>query len=97
MDNGAVGVTCEFKKWDSKRCMMCRHLVEGDCFVSNTTNRSFHVLGSDAAMTCSTCNVVYHISCQRCGLQYVGEMSQSLRCRFNNHRANLKRLGQQHK
>ena len=96
VDGGTVGCTCKVKKCDSKRCMTCKHLVEGDCFISNTTNRRFRVLGSDTAMTWSTSNVVYLISCKRCGLQYVGETSQSLRCRFNNHRANLKRLGQQH-
>ena len=61
MDGGAVGVPREVRKCDSKRCMMSRHLVEGDRFVSNTMNRSFHVLGSDAAMTCTTCNIVYLI------------------------------------
>jgi len=75
VDSSVVGTIMWSQKCDSKRCMMCRHLVEGSCFVSNTTNRSFHVLGSDAAMTCSTCNVVYLISCKRCGLQYVGDES----------------------
>ena len=32
------------------------------------------------------------ISCKKCGVQYVGETSQTLRCRFNNHRNRLKQL-----
>ena len=30
-------------------------------------------------------NVIYLISCRKCGVQYVGETSQALRNRFNNH------------
>ena len=30
-----------------------------------------------------TKNVIYLISCRKCAVQYVGETSQTLRCRFN--------------
>ena len=36
--------------------------------------------------------MIYLISCKKCGTQYVGETSQALRSRFNNHRNRLKRL-----
>ena len=39
-----------------------------------------------------TKNVIYLISCRKCAVQYVGETSQTLRCRFNNHRSRLKQL-----
>ena len=34
----------------------------------------------------------YLISCGKCGLQYVGKTSQTLRSRLNNHRNRLKQL-----
>ena len=43
-------------------------------------------------MNCGTKNVIYLISCRKCAVQYVGETSQTLRCRFNNHRSGLKQL-----
>ena len=36
-------------------------------------------------------HVVYLISCRQCGFQYVGETSQLLRCRINQHRACIRR------
>jgi len=42
-------------------------------------------------MTTVILSFLFHVR-----VQYVGETSQSLCCRFNNYRANLKRLGQQH-
>lgn len=36
--------------------------------------------------------MIYLIYCRKCGIQYVGETSQKLRNRLNNHRSNLKKL-----
>ena len=38
----------------------------------------------------------YLITCRKCGIQYVGEMGQSLRKRMNNHRNRLKKLSCQY-
>ena len=35
---------------------------------------------------------MYLILCRKCGVQYVGETSQKLRSRFNNHRSRLRSL-----
>ena len=43
-------------------------------------------------MDCTSKNVVYLITCKKCGIQYVGETSQKLRSRLNNHRNSLKKL-----
>ena len=40
--------------------------------------------GQGECMNCGTKNVIYLISCKKCGVQYVGETSQTLRGRFNN-------------
>ena len=36
-------------------------------------------------MNCATENVIYLISCKKCGIQYIGETSQKLKNRMNNH------------
>ena len=43
-------------------------------------------------MNCGTKSDIYLISCKKCGVQYVGETSKTLRCRFSNHRNRLKQL-----
>ena len=43
-------------------------------------------------MTCTTKNVIYLISCNKCGIQYVVETGQALRNRMNNHRQRLKQM-----
>ena len=79
-------------KCGSRKCMTCDHLVEGNSFTSNVTNRVYNVVSPSTKVSCSTRNVIYLISCRKCGVQYVGETSQTLRSRFNNHRNRLKRL-----
>lgn len=39
-------------------------------------------------MNCGSSNVIYVIQC-KCGLQYVGRTTQTLRMRVNNHRYNV--------
>ena len=36
--------------------------------------------------SCKSSNIVYLITCRRCGLQYVGEKSQPLHVKINGHR-----------
>ena len=43
-------------------------------------------------MSCETKSVIYLISCKLCGVQYIGETSQPLRKRMNNHRSRLNDL-----
>ena len=47
-------------------------------------------------MNCGTENIIYLITCRKCGIQYVGETGQSLRKRLNNHRNRLKKLSCQY-
>ena len=76
----------------SKRCKTCFHIVEGDSFTSNITNVKYNVVSPNSDMDCSTRNVIYLITCRKCGVQYVGKTSQTLRCRLNNHHNRLKQL-----
>ena len=43
-------------------------------------------------MDCGTDNIICIVSFKKCGVQYVGETSQTLRKRLNNHRNRLKQL-----
>ena len=47
-------------------------------------------------MNCGTENIIYLITCRKCGIQYVGETGQSLRKGLNNHRNRLKKLSCQY-
>ena len=76
----------------SKRCKTCDHNFVGSTFSSNVTGKSYNVRCTGKNMNCGTKNVIYLISCRKCTVQYVGEISQTLRCSFNNHRSRLKQL-----
>ena len=41
------------------------------------------VFSPNVFMDCASDNVVYLITCKKCGIQYVGETSRNLRRRFN--------------
>ena len=74
------------------RCKTCKHIVEGDSFYGNNTGRQYTVKSHKVVMTCATKHVIYLISCKKCGVQYVGETSQALRNRMNNHRQRLNQM-----
>ena len=79
-------------KCGNSRCKTCRHIVEGSSFSSNVTGKKYDVISDGMTMSCDTKNVIYLISCNKCGIQYIGETSQTLRSRINNHRNRLKNL-----
>src|ERR1700722_18757834 len=41
-------------------------------------------------VSCSSSNMIYLITCNRCKLQYVGETLQTLKKRMNDHRNGIK-------
>ena len=75
-------------KCGSDRCKTCVHMIQGDSFISNT---KYNIV-SPVDMDCGSENVIYLITCAKCGIQYVGKTSQTLRCRVNNHRNRLKQV-----
>ena len=84
--------SCVVSVCGSVRCKTCKHISQGSTFTSNVTKKSYGVISHSTSMTCTSDNVVYLISCNKCGIQYVGETSQKLINRLNNHRSSLKRL-----
>ena len=85
-------LSCIVNKRGSKNCKTCDHLNEGSSFASNVTTRSYNVVSPNDVMSCGMRNVIYSINCRKCGVQYVGEKSQTLRRRFNNHKNRLRQL-----
>ena len=78
-------------KCNRENCLTCPIFKPAPIFRSSVPGKTYKVIGS-GDWSCNTSNVVNLITCQRCGLQYVGETSQALRKRMNNHRANIKSL-----
>ena len=66
------------------RCKTCPILMATDEFTSHKTGQVFKM---KFAASCKSSNVVYLITCRRCGQQYVGETGQPLHRRINGHRS----------
>ena len=64
------------------RCETCPILIVTDEFSSHTTGKVFRV---NFRPSCKSSNVIYLITCRRCGLHYVGETGQPLHMRINGH------------
>ena len=67
-------------------CKTCPILTATDEFTSHTTGRVFKI---NFAASCKSSNIIYLITCRRCGQQYVGETGQPLHLRINGHRFNI--------
>ena len=55
-----------------------------------TSHKTGQVLKMKFAAFCRSSNIVYLITCRRCGQQYVGETGQPLHCRINSHRFDIR-------
>ena len=67
---------------NSNHCRACRYITAATEFTSSTNNKTFKIRG---ALTCTSSNVIYLITCKKCQKQYVGETGMPLRDRINNH------------
>ena len=70
---------CNIVCCEGRKCKTCCYLIQSSTFSSNVTGRTYSVNGQGEYMNCGTKNVIYLISCKKCGVQYVGEMSQTER------------------
>ena len=55
-------------------------------FASYCTGRKF-IFDTKGYFSCKSKNVIYLITCKKCGIQYVGQTTQALHCRLNGHRS----------
>ena len=74
-------------KFNNKRCDVCNYVIPGDSFSSHVISRSYTI---NSRLDCNSRNVVYLISCEVCGLQYVGSTTTKFRLSFNNHKSRLR-------
>ena len=72
---------------EAARCKTCPILMTTDEFTSHKTGQVFKM---KFAASCKSSDIVYLISCRRCGQQYVGETEQQLHCRINSHRYDIR-------
>lgn len=66
-----------------KGCTTCLHSSKTkDSFKSTNTDLNYNL---NTAMNCNSTNLVYMITCNKCGKQYVGETGRQLKTRFTEH------------
>ena len=65
---------------------MCPILMALDEFTSHTTSLVYKL---NFSASCNFSNIIYLITCRRCGQQYVGEIGQPLQHRIDGHRFNM--------
>ena len=70
-----------------RRCKCCYEIMTTSSFRSHNTGRRYNIRSN---ITCKSRNLVYLISCKRCGLQYVGETENLLHIRMNGHRSDIR-------
>ena len=66
----------------SKHCRYCPILDKSGKVKAHTTGRTYR---SRQNVCCNSNNVIYCITCKRCGKQYVGQTKNSLKERFKSH------------
>ena len=64
------------------RCRVCEYITPSQFIRSRVNCKSFKTKGN---INCKTSNIIYLITCNLCGLQYVGETSRTLADRVNTH------------
>ena len=87
-DNNFIG-PCRQISGRKTRCETCSLMDDATLhFKSSVTLRQHTVISKNNA-TCSSCNIIYLITCRRCKIQYVGETVQTLKSRMNGHRSTI--------
>ena len=63
-------------------CRYCKLLNKTGSLTSNTSGRTYECMKKIA---CRSSNLIYCITCNRCGIQYVGQTSLRVKDRFVHH------------
>ena len=71
-------------KCNKPRCQTCPCLVTTP-YIHSLRKGTAHNLCSRNTLTCLSSNIIYVITCTKCGVQYVGMSSQPLKARFTQH------------
>lgn len=73
----------------NNRCKICPRMKFDSIIRSNST-KYFTGLVHATDANCSSKYIVYCITCDKCGMQYVGETSRTLKQRFSSHNTSIK-------
>ena len=67
---------------DNKNCRYCPRINTGGKITSPSTKRTY---SAKINISCQSSNLVYCMSCKKCGIQYVGQTKRRLMDRFQDH------------
>ena len=73
-------------KCNHPKCLCCDSIVESNSFQDTTKLNTFFINNN---FNCNSTNIIYHITCLKCNKAYVGQTSNKLKDRLNNHRSNI--------
>ena len=78
-------------KCKDERCKTCPRLSTDKVFYSTITGKT-HIIANPLKVniSCKASNLIYLLTCESCGLQYVGETAMILNKRMNIHRTSKK-------
>lgn len=68
-------------------CSCCNNLTKGDTFFHPLSGRKFQI---KQRFTCTSSYVIYMITCP-CGICYIGETTQEIKCRIIQHKSTIRR------
>ncbi len=71
-------------KCNHPSCLTCSHLITTP-YVRSLRKGTAHNLCSKDTLNCSSSHIIYVVTCTKCGVQYVGMTTQTLKARFSQH------------
>ncbi len=74
----------------NKNCHNCSYINNNPAIISNITRKCFIVKNS-SVLNCEARNVIYLITCKKCGLQYVGQTKRAFKQRMWEHKNSIKK------
>ena len=74
-------------KCDKSRCKTCQHIA----VTGTIQDRHGNPIALNDQLNCQSHDVVYVIECLNCKIRYVGQTSQKLKDRLNQHRSHINR------
>ena len=71
-------------KCSKPNCCTCPYLITTP-YIRSLRKGTAHNLCTNSTLTCLSSHIIYVITCTKCGVQYVGMTTQSLKARFSQH------------
>lgn len=85
MENSDVLGSYGSFKCNVPRCLCCKSIVVSNCYKDAHKHNIFYL---DNTFNCNSTDIIYFITCKKCDQSYIGQTSQKLKERLNNHRSN---------